>query len=193
MACDGSMAPAATSSSRTAGCRSTIFSAQKRKACSPSMRAASRRMPRSISASAAPPTRRRSTTQLRVQGGRRIIEHQAIEQSSPRSRSGSRSRARYLAGGLEHDHPDAVAGRSPTCRSRASLRCSRRRRSIAPPRTPPAFRRHGRDARHAAPAIRARCARLPSFRRGHRRGEAAHRRGAGGYRRPAPSAALAAE
>jgi len=49
---------------------------------------------------------------LRVQGGRPLIEHQAIATSSPRSRSaGSRAR-RGMAAAWASDHPEAIADRS---------------------------------------------------------------------------------
>ena len=78
--------------------------------------------------------------QLRVQGGRRIVEHQAI--GTKLAEIAIRlevARNAIWRAAWASDHPEAFADRSlpdlPLTTHRA--RCSPRRRSTAPPRTPP--------------------------------------------------------
>ena len=133
--------------------------------------------------------------QLRVQGGRRIIEHQAI--GTKLAEIAIRleiARNAIWQAAWASDHPEAFADRSLpdlplatiakvfTVGGDLSRRQGRRRM----------LRRHGRDARHAAAEIHPRRADLPAHRRRQRRRQAAHRRSAGGLPARAPPM-LAAE
>ncbi len=78
--------------------------------------------------------------QLRVQGGRRIVEHQAIGDEARRDRDQARGRAqRHLEGGLGRRPPRGARRSQPrrSAAARPSPRCSPRRRSSRPPRTRP--------------------------------------------------------
>ena len=120
---------------------------------------------------------------LRVQGGRRIIEHQAIgTKLAEIAIKLEVARNAIWKAAFACDHPDAYADRSladlplqtvaEVFAVGGDLRGRQGRGRV--------LRRHGRDARHAAAEIRARRPHLPAQRPRHRRRQAAHRRGAGG-------------
>ena len=143
------------------------------------------------------PRRLRGRARLRAcacQGGRRIIEHQAIGSKLAEiairlevARNGIWQAAWALRPprGGRRPQPPRPAARTHRAGVRGGGDLSRhqgRRRML---------RRHGRDARHAAAEIRARRARLPAFRRrAPTTAEAAHRRSAGRLS-PAPHPAAA--
>ena len=123
---------------------------------------------------------------IRVQGGRRIIEHQAI--GTKLAEIAIRlevARNAVWQAAWASDHPDAVADRSLSDLPlqlmaqvfTSSGGVSRRQGCRG------GVRRHGRDARHAAAEIRPRCPGLPALRRRQHRRQAADCRSVGGLRR----------
>ncbi len=165
------------------GCPGAGRKSARASAARPTPAAPPRSPRRSISASAAPPTRPRWNTPgfaCRAAAASSSIRRSAP--SSPRSRSGSTSRAPPSGGRPgPRDHPGRLCRPQPARpaahhhrqgvhrRDDLSRREGRRRM----------LRRHGRDARHAAAEIHPRRADLPAHRRRQRRRQAAHRRGAG--------------
>ena len=121
--------------------------------------AASRRSSRSISALAAPPTRPRSITRkLRVQGGRPIVEHQAIgTKLADIAIKLEVARTVIWQAAWASDHPDAYAdGSLPDLPLQTIAQVFTSQMMLeAAKDAAEVLRRHGRDARHAAAEIRA--------------------------------------
>ena len=120
--------------------------------------------------------------QLRVQGGRPLIEHQAIGTKLAEDRDPARGCARRrLAGGLGIRSSRGDRRPQPA-RPAATDNCARvhvRGGDESGQGRSGNIRRHGRNARHAAAEIHPRRPRLPAFRRRQYRRQAAYRGRAG--------------